>query len=245
MSLFRTIHKAPVLRALLITGLLFAVVTAVISLWGGLSVPGLVVAGCGYGFVAILVHRGLDGTPGLGAANRVTLVRALGVLLLAATLTDPSTVRAGQWVWISVGLAVLILDGVDGWLARHLGISSDFGARFDMEVDAALILVLCLGVWVTGRAGSWVLLLGLMRYAFVAAGGVWPWMGRPLPTSLRRKTICVWQIASLVVVMVPITPSWLAVWILMPALVLLAYSFTVDLAWLYRAGGHHENSEAH
>ena len=43
----------------------------------------------------------------------------------------------------------LALDGVDGHLARRFDQVSDFGARFDMEVDAALILVLCIGLsWV-------------------------------------------------------------------------------------------------
>jgi multidrug efflux pump subunit AcrA (membrane-fusion protein) len=35
-----------------------------------------------------------------------------------------------------------MLDGVDGWLARRHEIASRFGARFDMEVDALLILAL-------------------------------------------------------------------------------------------------------
>ncbi|GAA4940924.1 hypothetical protein GCM10023238_03240 [Streptomyces heliomycini] len=36
----------------------------------------------------------------------------------------------------------LILDGVDGKVARRTGTSTPLGARFDMEVDAFLILVL-------------------------------------------------------------------------------------------------------
>ena len=35
----------------------------------------------------------------------------------------------------------LILDGVDGKVARRTRNASAFGARFDMEVDAFLILV--------------------------------------------------------------------------------------------------------
>ena len=37
--------------------------------------------------------------------------------------------------------AVVALDGVDGWIARRIGRTTVFGARFDMEVDAALMLV--------------------------------------------------------------------------------------------------------
>ena len=39
-----------------------------------------------------------------------------------------------------------------------------------MEVDAALILILSILVWLHGKAGPWVIACGLMRYTFVAAG---------------------------------------------------------------------------
>ena len=39
---------------------------------------------------------------------------------------------------------VLLLDGVDGWLARRGGWCSRFGARFDMETDALLVLLILL-----------------------------------------------------------------------------------------------------
>ena len=45
----------------------------------------------------------------------------------------------------------LILDGVDGKVARRTGTSTALGARFDMEVDAFLILVL--SVYVLDVAG--------------------------------------------------------------------------------------------
>lgn len=234
--------RTGVRRELLITAFAFAVVTAGLWHWSGMTLALLLVPFAGYALLAYVVAAGLGGACGLGSANRVTLYRALGVVILAAGLTDPSVLIKLQWGWVSLAMAILILDGLDGYLARRFNISSAFGARFDMEVDAALILTLCLGVWVLGITGPWVLMLGLMRYVFVAAGQVWPWINRPLPESVRRKTICVWQIASLVIVLVPVTPSWLAVWILALALVLLAYSFTVDLAWLHRAGGHHENN---
>ena len=68
----------------------------------------------------------------------------------------------------------LALDAVDGWVARRTGTVSALGARFDMEVDAFLILVL--SGYVAPTLGGWVLAIGLMRYAFVAAGWVLPWL---------------------------------------------------------------------
>jgi len=227
-------------RELLLTALPFTVLTGGIWWWIGISLVSLALPLSGYALLAWVVVTGVPGQQGIGPANRVTFYRALGVVILAGILLEPQLPAHAQWAWVMLALAVLILDGLDGYLARRFKVSTDFGARFDMEVDAALILTLSLAVWGGGITGPWVLLLGLMRYLFVAAGWIWPWVNCPLPESFRRKTICVWQIASLVIVLVPITPSWLAVWILAPALMLLAYSFTVDLAWLYRAGGQHE-----
>ena len=50
--------------------------------------------------------------------------------------------------------------------------TSAFGARFDMEVDALLIQVLAVLAWQWDKAGPWVLMSGLLRYVFVAAGWV-------------------------------------------------------------------------
>ncbi len=85
----------------------------------------------------------------------------------------------------------LILDGVDGKVARHTGTSSALGARFDMEVDAFLILVL--SVYVSMSLGPWVLLIGAMRYVFVAAARAMPWLNGELPPSTARKTVAALQ----------------------------------------------------
>ncbi|MEE4298051.1 MAG: CDP-alcohol phosphatidyltransferase family protein, partial [Pseudomonadales bacterium] len=74
----------------------------------------------------------------LGLCNGVTLVR----LGLSSALIAPLFADASGWALIAVALTALALDGLDGWLARREDRVSAFGARFDMEVDAALGLVL-------------------------------------------------------------------------------------------------------
>jgi phosphatidylglycerophosphate synthase len=98
---------------------------------------------------------------GLGVANALTLLRLLIAFLasLAFWLTPP--------LFAICAALVLVLDGVDGWAARRLGEASAFGAYFDMETDAYLILMLCLVLYLDGRPGAWVLLPGALRYAFV------------------------------------------------------------------------------
>lgn len=168
-----------------------------------------------------------------GAANIMTSARLALVALLAATLGEPYT-PALAWAATVLAIAVTVLDGTDGWLARRSGVSSAFGARFDMETDALLIMVLALIAWRWDRAGMWVLACGLMRYGFVAVGWVWRWLEAPLPPSLRRKTVCVVQIVTLGVIVAPVIPHWLSMSAAAVTLVLLAWSFLVDVAWLAR-----------
>ncbi len=137
--------------------------------------PALGLAMGGY-LVASLLALGLmcRGYPhdGLGLCNLVTLIR----LALAAALLAPLVVTSAPWLLFAVAGGAFALDGVDGWLARREGRVSEFGSRFDMEVDSALALILALNAWAAGTAGALVLLIGLPRYAFAAAGSVLPWL---------------------------------------------------------------------
>ncbi|KQP18329.1 CDP-alcohol phosphatidyltransferase family protein [Pseudorhodoferax sp. Leaf267] len=172
-----------------------------------------------------------------GAANGITLLRLAMVSLLAAGLGESA---APGWAWAALGLATLaaVLDAVDGPLARRRRQASAFGARFDMETDALLILVLSLLVYALGQAGAWVLAAGALRYAFVLAAIACPWLAAPLPPSLRRKTVCVVQIVTLIVCLAPIVPPALAQWIAAAGLAALAWSFAVDTLWLARRRPH-------
>ncbi|NDY95617.1 CDP-alcohol phosphatidyltransferase family protein [Wenzhouxiangella limi] len=170
----------------------------------------------------------------LGRASQVTLARAGLVAVLAAALFEPALYREQGWTIAGLALLVLALDGVDGWLARRFDECSEFGARFDMEVDAGLIMVLCLGAMAADLAGPWVLLIGLMRYGFLLAASVWPWLSAPLPGSFRRKLVCVWQVSALVLVITPLVGSPTASILLLSALVGLVLSFGLDVAWLKR-----------
>lgn len=171
-----------------------------------------------------------------GWANRVTLARSVLVIPLAslAPFLDASLSGNSLWLYLSLSVVALIMDGVDGMVARATGTESGFGARFDMELDALFILGLCFAVLALEKAGPWVLALGLMRYGFVLAGKIWPFINGTLPESFRRKTVCVWQLVTLMVALVPVTPDALAFWSLVLALALLCYSFGADIRWLYR-----------
>lgn len=161
-------------------------------------------------------------------------MRAGLVLLLAALLLVTDVPRSLAWAAVVVATVAAVLDGVDGWLARRTGRTTAFGARFDMETDALLILVLSILVWRWGKAGAWVMAIGLMRYLFVAAGWVMPWMRGHLSPTLRGKTVAVWQMVTLIVCLGPIVPVWLSTAGAAFSLALLVWSFAIDVGRLWR-----------
>lgn len=173
---------------------------------------------------------------GVGAANRVTLLRAVFTALFAGLLPHAELLAPHAWWLVALAALTLALDGVDGWVARRRGASA-FGARFDMELDAFFVLVLAAWMVALGKAGPWVMLIGALRYLFIAAGRLVPALRAPLPESFRSKTVCVWQGVTLLICLAPIIPAWLATAGLALALALLLWSFALDTLWLLRGNG--------
>jgi phosphatidylglycerophosphate synthase len=171
--------------------------------------------------------------PRFGPANVVTTIRAMLAALAAALIGYPASPDV---LWSVIGLTVLMaaLDGLDGWLARSTRMASAYGARFDVETDAAFILVLSILVWQHGKAGVWVLLCGLMRYAFVAAGWLLPWLAGPLRATRRARIVAVGQLLGLGVALAPIVPAPNSAVAAAITLATLAWSFAIDVMWLSR-----------
>lgn len=188
-------------------------------------------AGAAYGLaVGGFLTYGLNRSTArsLGPADAVTLGRSGLVGCVTALVVD----TAGREIVAMVVLAsiALVLDAVDGQVARRTGTASPLGARFDMEVDAYLILIL--SVVVAQSLGPWVLTIGAMRYVFVAASRLWPWLNAPLPPSMARKTVAAVQGIVLVVAASTILPLWVGFVVTLGALALLTWSFGRDTWWL-------------
>ena len=178
-----------------------------------------------------------------GIANAVTGARAAAAVLLLAIWAEAG---AGQlalapklrWALVAMAALALASDGIDGWLARRNGRTSSFGARFDMETDALLVLALALLVFAAGQADGFVLVSGALRYIFLAAARLVPALRSPLPPSRRRQAICAVQVACLVAALAPAVPPWAGSDLAAIGLGLLAYSFSVDaVGMLLRARG--------
>lgn len=168
--------------------------------------------------------------PSLGAGNRITLGRLALVASLIAPLVEAST----PWVFLVVALLALALDGVDGYLARRQGRVSAFGARLDMEVDAALTVTLALNAILVGSVGLIALLLFLPRYLFVLAGRFAPWLRRPLPERFSRKVVTVVQVGTLIALQLPVLVELFATPLVLLAGGALIWSFSRDVWWLWQ-----------
>ncbi len=171
-----------------------------------------------------------------GPANHVTMIRAALLALAAALSVEPPTAAMAWWV-VAATACLAALDGLDGWLARRTGLASAFGARFDVEIDSLLILVLATFVWRHDKAGAWVLACGLMRYAFVAAGWVMPWLAGPLRPTFRGKSVAVGQFAGLSMALARVVPSPASDAVAAITLAALVWSFGVDVRRLWRGDG--------
>lgn len=219
------------MTALVLAGAVALVLAAALDLAPVLMIATLLIKLC---IAALILRYWPSPHRGLGPANRVTLLRAALVSVVAGASLLPQAMAAGATWFALLSLLALTLDGVDGWIARRSGSASAFGARFDMELDAFFILVLCLAVWQLDKAGIWVLCIGAMRYVFLLAMHRWSWLAGELPDSLRRKAVCVLQVGSLMICLLPAVSAMFASTLLLISLLSLSLSFAIDIAWLYR-----------
>nr|WP_262847009.1 CDP-alcohol phosphatidyltransferase family protein [Sphaerisporangium corydalis] len=206
-------------------------------LWVGVGLcPAGWLAGTAYAVVlSVILTCALlrSNTRSLGPAGLVTLARAELVGGVTALVTTDRMGREAPIAFIVVLATVaLVLDAVDGHVARRTGTASALGARFDMEVDAFLILVL--SVFVARSVGLWVLAIGAMRYAFAAAAWAAPWLRAPLPPSFARKTVAATQGIILVAAGSGVAPPPVAAGLVAVALASLVWSFGRDVGWLWQ-----------
>lgn len=155
-------------------------------------------------------------------ASRAALGASCAVLVV---MTWVGVLPSRPWVVPLLLTPAFALDAVDGAVARRTGTVTARGARWDVEVDAAVLLVAS-GAF--APYAPWVLLIGLARYLFGIAGRLRGWP-RTLPFSQSRRVIGGIQGIAMVIALVPVVPIWLAQLITGIALVLLAFSFGRDI----------------
>jgi phosphatidylglycerophosphate synthase len=157
-----------------------------------------------------------------GFANHVTFLRF--VLLIFALALYQTLSPA---VFVSCIVVVMIADGIDGYLARKLNQSSQFGEIFDVEVDTFLALSLSFLIWTMHRDAYWILAAGILRYLFVVLYRCLRWQHKQRPSMPETKIIAVIFFASL---LTPMIMQWrFAIWFVAPGCILVTMSFLREL----------------
>jgi phosphatidylglycerophosphate synthase/uncharacterized protein YqeY len=212
------------------TGPIIGLISQIVALLVLAATAGLTPASWAVGIVFALVMFAL-----LNWATKEPFRPADWVTLIRANLVGCVTALAvnSTQIAVSVGITIvaLALDAVDGRVARRTSTASPFGARFDMEVDAFLILVLSLQA--ARSLGAWVLAIGAMRYAFVFFSWVLPWMRAESPPRYWGKVVAATQGIVLVTAVAGVLPTPVATIAVAAALVLLVESFGRQIAWLW------------
>lgn len=162
----------------------------------------------------------------------MTSVRALLSLVVAVLVVQSFVGPAHVTALVAISTVALVLDWVDGQVARRTHTESDFGARFDMEVDAFLILVL--SAYVAQSVGPWVLAIGLAHYLLLGAQRVLPWLRRTTPPRYWGKVVAAVQGIVLTIAAADVLPPPVLVLALVVALALLVESFGREVWWLWR-----------
>lgn len=95
--------------------------------------------------------------------NLFTLIRLLCLPLFVWLLFGLPSRQAAAWLLGALGAT----DWVDGYLARRLGQTSEFGKKFDPTVDRLLFVVAVVAIMVNGAMPIWFGVAVLLREVLV------------------------------------------------------------------------------
>ena len=227
----------PTIRLATILGMLAtAALLGVVSATAGLGVAGWI-AGLATGSAAtalLVTARMRSDQPAMFPADWVTLTRALLIAGVAGLVADSFVRPVSITALVTLSTVALVLDAVDGQVARRTGTATPLGARIDGEADAFLILLL--SIFVSQDYGGWVLAIGAARYALLLAGWLIPWLAAPLPPRYWGKVVAAVQGIVLTVAASGVLDRRVGMIAVAAALLLLAESFGRNVIWLYRTG---------
>jgi phosphatidylglycerophosphate synthase len=226
-----TIRLATIL-GMLATAALLGVVSATAGLGGAGWIVGLATGSAATAL--IVTARMRSDQPAMFPADWVTLTRALLIAGVAGLVADSFSRPVPVAALVTLSAVALVLDAVDGQVARRTGTATPLGARMDGETDAFLILLLSIAV--SQDYGGWVLAIGAARYALLLAGWLIPWLAAPLPPRYWGKVVAAVQGIVLTVAVSGVLDRRVGMIAVAAALLLLAESFGRNVIWLYRSG---------
>lgn len=135
--------------------------------------------------------------PNLITIGRVFLVPVVFWLLLSGEM---------RWAFVLFVVAG-VSDGVDGFLAKRYGWTTELGAYLDPLADKLLLVCIFIALGVSGALPSWLVIAVVTRDLLIVAGVILSWvLGHPVPIHplIVSKANTVAQIVLASVVMADI-----------------------------------------
>ena len=141
-------------------------------------------------------------------------------------------------LFLSISIIALFLDWLDGFVARYLKESTKFGEIFDQETDTLLLSSLSLSLYLNYEVTIMILIIPSYRYIFVLLGLRLKWLKNTLPESYMRKIICAMTALLLIICHFQFLSILYTQIISILAFLIITFSFTKDIIWLYRSKKH-------
>lgn len=201
-----------------IAGMIVIMIPALYNLWLGLI---------GISFLAFICHinkalKPLNFQPlGLGIPNLITIARFIVLMWFALFHRGYSDLT----LFIAFTV-VILLDGLDGFVARRFGQCSSQGEQLDAETDAQLVWLLSWIHYTSGNVDWWILVPGSLRYTYQLLF-FWVPVAPNFPSKKFRATVAVIFFLSLSLTFV--LPVEIATYLLAFASSLIIVSFGLSL----------------
>jgi phosphatidylglycerophosphate synthase len=180
----------------------------------------------GYLFVRIEGHR-----------RRADIVTGVRVLLCVVLFASHALEPRPAWWKVAVAIAVIVLDAVDGAVARRDG-TTERGAVFDMESDAFYLVTMCGIAHVYLGVHPLVFVVGALRPIYVCIWAVLRLFVAPRSPnrkgSQRGRVIHLLLVIALIADLSPLFSLDVKNAIAAVAAALIGYSYAVDI-WATRA----------
>lgn len=207
------------------------IVGVLLTLWMGRPLIWLIAVAISFLFLINHIYKSLNFNPfKIGYANSITALRFLIVILLSFLAGKVHNIFL-----LSGFLFAVLLDGVDGFLARRFKQCSDIGEAFDMEVDSFMVFILCWIHFSNHTVGWWILIAGGYKYynelLFFNLNKV---NSKDSPKKFR-STIAVIFFFSLLLAFV--LPASLNIYILAFSSMLIILSFSISIIYKLRKVG--------
>ena len=193
-------------------------------------------------YISYLIFRNFinSGLEIFSLASKITYFRlSISIIILIAAINSNINSNifdifyAGKII-IILSTVSLIMDGLDGFIARKYNLVSRFGEIIDQESDNFLMLVISISLYLNKDVGLYVFLIPLYRYTFLASMKKYDWLKRTLPSSQFRKIACVLTIVLMIMSQDVYFNYENTVFLVFLSLFIITFSFSKDIIWLYR-----------